>query len=75
MNDNVALASKCVDVLCDNVGIVEAEKFVYLIKTEAFDYTSWQREHYDSIAPETLRASMKEYCREHPFQGKKAKRL
>lgn len=75
MNDSIELASKCMEILCDNVGIVNAEKFVYLIKTDTFDYTKWQREYYDKIPPETLRKNVKEYCSKHPFQGKKAVRI
>ena len=47
-----ALISKCMDVLCDQVGIVDAEKFIFIIRNETFDYTKWQREHYDPKTPE-----------------------
>ena len=70
--DNVALVSKCMGVLRDHVGIVEAERFIYLIRSEAFDYTKWQREHYDAMTPEEISAEAKRYNSEHPFKGKKA---
>lgn len=75
MNDNIALVNHCMDVLCKAVGVVDAEKFIHFIKTESFDYTKWQRKHYDAIPPEQLRADMKQFCAEHPFPGKKAVRL
>ena len=53
--NNAVLANKCMDILCSNVGIVDAERFIQYIKSEAFDYTKWQREYYDEIPPEVLR--------------------
>ena len=75
MNDNIALVNHCMDVLCEAVGVVETEKFIHFIKTESFDYTKWQRRHYDAIPEEQLRADMQKYCSEHAFQGKKAVRI
>ena len=72
MNDSTALVNRCMDILCESVGIVETERFIHLIKTESFDYTRWQREHYDAIPPEHLRDSVKQFCQDHPFPGKKA---
>lgn len=31
-------------VLRENIGLVEAERFISLIRRENFDYTEWQRE-------------------------------
>ena len=42
MNDRFVLADKCMRVLCEHVGVIEAEQFIYFIKTECFDYTEWQ---------------------------------
>ena len=42
------------DVLCNHVGIVEAERFIYIIRNESFDYTKWQRNHYDTMTPEEI---------------------
>ena len=70
--DNVALMDRCMDVLRRHVGIVEAERFVYLIRSETFDYTKWQREHYDAMTPEQIAAECAQYNAEHPFRGKKA---
>ena len=75
MNDSIALVNRCMDVLCETVGVVEAEKFIHFIKTESFDYTKWQRKHYDAILPEQLREDMKRFCMDRPFPGKNAVRL
>lgn len=71
-DSNVALVSKCMDVLCNHVGIVEAERFIYIIRNESFDYTKWQREHYDAMTPDEIDNALEKYSATHPFQGKKA---
>ena len=42
------------------------------IQEKIFDYTKWQREHYDAITPEELDRALEQYSTVHPFQGKKA---
>lgn len=71
MIDNTALANRCMQILCEHVGVVNAERFLVMVKSESFNYTEWQREHYDKIPDEVLRRDMIEYCKAHPFQGGK----
>lgn len=73
IESNVALVSKCMDILCDHVGIVEAERFIYIIRNESFDYTKWQREHYDAMTPEEIDHALEKHSAQHPFQGQKAR--
>ncbi|GHV36175.1 hypothetical protein FACS1894187_10320 [Synergistales bacterium] len=40
--------------LSDNLGIVDAERFVSLILREPFDYTEWQRDLYNDLSVEEL---------------------
>lgn len=73
MNDsNAALAEKCMSILCEYVGIVEAEKFIVYLRTEGFDYTKWQREHYDNKTPEEIRDGIRKSSEEYKFKGKRA---
>lgn len=57
--------SKGMEILAENMGIVEAEKFIFLIKAENFDYTEWQRDYFDNIPPEKIKADMKKYFETH----------
>lgn len=75
MNNSISLVEKCMRILCENVGVIEAEQFIYFIKTENFDYTQWQRMHYDAISEEDLQKSVDEYSKTHTFHGKKAQIL
>lgn len=71
--NNIALVSKCMDILCSQVGIVDTERFIYIMRSEAFDYTKWQRDHYDNISPDELNAAVDRFSAEHEFKGSKAK--
>lgn len=70
--NNIALVSRCMDILCDQVGIVDTERFIYIMRSEAFDYTKWQRDHYDNISPDELNAAVDRFSAEHEFEGSKA---
>ena len=37
------LAVKCMNILMDAVGPVDAERFVSIVTNNSFDYTEWQR--------------------------------
>lgn len=60
------------DILCKHVGVVEAEKFVYLLRTEEFDYTKWQRDHFDKMTEEEIDKAVEKHSQERPFKGEKA---
>ncbi len=73
MNESIIItANRCMDAVRENVGTVELEQFIYFIRSQSFDYTKWQREHYDKISPEELHKSLKEYSEKHTFEGNKA---
>ena len=71
--NNIALVSRCMDILCSQVGIVDTERFIYIMRSEAFDYTKWQRDHYDNISPNELDAAVDKFSAENEFKGSKAK--
>ena len=56
-------------ILTEKMGIVEAETFIFLIKTEGFDYTKWQREYFGNKSKEDLDAELNEYFSTHPYNG------
>jgi len=41
--NNAVLKQEGLRVLAENLGLVEAEKFLVLMRREPFDYTEWQR--------------------------------
>ena len=62
------------ECLTDGLGIVEAEQFISIIIREQMDYTKWQRQYFDAMAPGDFGRQAAEYAKEHPFKGK-AKRI
>ena len=53
-----------------HVGTVETEAFTYYIRSQSFDYTQRQQEHYDTMTPEAIYQSIEKHSADHPFQGK-----
>jgi hypothetical protein len=42
------------DVLLKNLGLVEAERFIMLIRKEPFDYTKWQEDLFEDMSIEEI---------------------
>ncbi len=74
MNTNTAdTLSRGMAILTEKMGIVEAEAFIFLVKTEGFDYTEWQRDYFGSKSREALDAEMDAYFSAHPYSGDQAR--
>lgn len=55
--------------LVEQMGIIEAERFISVIIREKFDYTKWQREYFDAKTPTEIREEASQFEKEHPFTG------
>jgi hypothetical protein len=49
MTNSIVLRDRGLRTLVENLGAVEAEQFIALIKRESFDYTTWQRQLYGDM--------------------------
>jgi len=49
MQNNTVLINQGMKILAEQLGIVEAERFIALMRREPFDYTEWQRELYKDV--------------------------
>ena len=60
MTNSTVLLNKGMDCLTENLGLVDAERFISLINSERFDYTEWRRENLfkDMTVEEISRAAM-----------------
>ena len=59
------LRNEGMKVLINNLGHVEAERFISLIIREPFDYTEWQKDLFDNMSVKELSSNaMKEYKKE-----------
>jgi len=48
-------------LLLDNLGTIEAERFIMLIQRESFDYTKWQEELFEGMSIEEISEKATEY--------------
>lgn len=56
--------------LVDNLGVINAEYFISLIKRDDFDYTVWQREYFDKMPAGEFAGKASAYAESHPYTGK-----
>ena len=56
--------------LMENMGVVDMEYFISLIKRDDFDYTIWQREYFDKMELGEFAAKASAYADSHPYTGK-----
>jgi len=50
MRSDTLIKSDGMRVLAENLGIVEAERFITLVLRDPFDYTEWQRSLYGNMS-------------------------
>ena len=75
MTDNtIEIMDAGLDCLIENLGLVNAERFIATVKKENFDYTAWQREYFDRMRPGQIAEEAAEYARANPHEGR-GKRL
>ena len=48
-SNTVELMDEGMRCLIERLGNVRAERFIAVIQRERFDYTKWQREHFDGM--------------------------
>lgn len=56
--------------LVEKLGVVDAERFVAMIKRESFDYTIWRKEYFNKMDLEQISAEAVAYVKSHPHEGK-----
>ncbi|MBQ7454768.1 MAG: hypothetical protein IJS69_06950 [Selenomonadaceae bacterium] len=66
MTRDEKLMNQGMDCLIDNLGIVEAQRFIALVIRERSDYTQWQREYFDKMPPGAFHAAAIEYAKQNP---------
>ncbi|MBR2304210.1 MAG: hypothetical protein IJ871_03625 [Ruminococcus sp.] len=74
MNTNTAeVLTKGMESLLAKMDIVDVEQFIFLIKSEGFDYTKWQRDYFGKMSKEEIDTDMDRYFSENPYNGDPAK--
>ncbi len=63
MND-IALYSTGMKILTEQLGLVEAERFVFLVGKERFDYTKWRDKLFEGLSGREISTSAMKLRRE-----------
>lgn len=69
MNSAVELMDAGFGCLVENLGVVDAERFVAMIKRDSFDYTIWRREYFDNMDLNQVSEEAAAYAKSHPHRG------
>lgn len=70
MNNAVEIMDKGFACLVEKLGVVNAERFIAMIKRDSFDYTIWRKEYFKDMDLEEIRDEAVAYDKSHPFKGK-----
>jgi hypothetical protein len=54
MRNDAVLKSDGMRILAEQLGLVEAERFIALMRRESFDYTEWQRNLFKDVPLDKL---------------------
>ena len=65
MNDTIIM-ERGMRSLVDNLGEVDAERFITRLIREPFDYTKWQRNLFEGMSIEEISKEAAEYCKANP---------
>lgn len=63
--------AKGMNCLVENLGIIDAERFISNLLKEQSDYTEWRRKFFANMDLETFLNEAVEYGKKHPFRGEK----
>ena len=55
MNDTILLDTG-MDILVEKLGLVGAERFIFLMNKEPFDYTKWRQNLYEGMTAREISA-------------------
>jgi len=67
MTNSAVLLDKGMRCLTNGLGLVEAERFVYLLLSEPFNYTEWRKDNlFTGMSVEEISQAADKYCKENP---------
>jgi len=58
------------EALVRDLGVIQAEEFISVIKRENFDYTKWRRDYFGGMKDGEFTKAAAEYGKAHPYKGK-----
>ena len=67
MTNSAVLLDKGMRCLTNELGLVEAEQFVFLLLSELFNYTEWRKDNlFTGMSVDEISRAADRYCKENP---------
>ena len=67
MTNSAVLLDRGMRCLTSELGLVEAEQFVYLLLSEPFNYTEWRKDNlFAGMSVAEISRAADKYCKENP---------
>lgn len=63
------IMNKGMKCLMEQLGVVEAERFVATVIRERFDYSCWQRDYFDGKGQDEISREAEKFELENPYHG------
>ena len=60
------LRYEAMELLMQTFGLVDAERFICMVKRDSFDYTEWRRDQWNDMSIDEIHEAAAEYARTHP---------
>ena len=67
--NTIEIMNRGMNCLMEQLGIVDAERFVATVIREKFDYTRWQQDFFDKKSPEEISRGAERFEMETPYTG------
>jgi len=74
MRTDTVIRTEGTEILMKNLGLVDAERFIFLIQKEPFDYTEWQKDLFADLSAEELNRRAVEFCKNEKSNATPTKR-
>lgn len=69
-NNAIDIMDKGFACLVETLGIVNAERFIAMVKRDNFDYTVWRREYFKDMSLDEISREAVAYAEKHPHKGR-----
>ena len=67
MTNSAVLLDRGMRCLSNELGLVQAEQFVYLLLSEPFNYTEWRKDNlFIGMSVSEISQEADKYCKENP---------
>jgi hypothetical protein len=67
MTNNAVLLDRGIKCLSEGLGMLETKQFIYVLKSQPFDYTEWRKTNLCAgMTVDEISDAADAYCRENP---------